>query len=102
VVVGLYQPLADDGARSLLTATSHGEAPSDHALSSAVASEDKEERTGRGGGRNTRRRFNRHYAPEHANARWGGQSALLRLREGWGCSKTLNWAPAPGSNPVGL
>jgi len=48
VVVGLYQPLADDGARSYLTVTCHGEAPSDHALSSAVASEDKEERTGGG------------------------------------------------------
>jgi len=41
VVVGLYQPLADDGARTTLMM----QATSDHALPSAVASEGKEERT---------------------------------------------------------
>jgi hypothetical protein len=40
VVVGLYQPLADDGARITLMM----QATSDHALPSAVASEDKEKR----------------------------------------------------------
>jgi len=41
VVVGLYQPLADDDARTTLVV----QATSDHALPPAVASEDKEERT---------------------------------------------------------
>ena len=61
MVVGLYQPLADDGARTTLVM----QATSDHASSSAVASEDKEEKT-------------------------VGQSALLRLREDWGYFSQIN------------
>jgi len=81
VVVGLYQPLADDGVARTVTWKRRPTMP---VLCSR--SEDKEEKTG--AGRRPRRMLGT--PGQSALLRLREDCALLRLREDWGARPTLN------------